>query len=402
MHISFLVPHYTISHIYMAAAQLVDMGFGIDESKIALEASNNNLEGALQLLLTQASFNERAASGVSNANSQPPPPPPNLIPTVADLTTVTDTDTDFKKALKMSVQQSKADNGKRQQAAVQNFTARTRSAAQNKAAEAAQSRTTNSSDTTTTTSLSPASAAKKAHPNLKIPEVLSKKPKEEQIKRSSKRLSPHPLAIDTLLRTITMIQQNPTNPKYRRIDRNHKAFENALKNAPGAIDLLIAVGFKTKPQNILLLEGQVDLALLYLGKSSLEVARESAEYSAAKAEMIFNTKLTDIANGISTSSDVAVVEREEKKRLAFLKKCPEEPGFGQVSVINILVGTKQCSRRFSSDDVLDDLLNYLGGIGCILYAKIVNEKVSERSGAERSEGETIANLCFRWRVLDRP
>ena len=62
---------------------------------------------------------------------------------------------------------------------------------------------------------------------------------------------------------------------------------------------------------------------------------------------------------------------EDEKRAGHLLKCPQEPGYGQVCVIKLMLGGELATRRFASDDIFVDVLHWIGGMGSTIYAKIV-------------------------------
>ena len=149
-----------------------------------------------------------------------------------------------------------------------------KSAAAINAGKAAAARTANSPYANTKKTLD------QTHPNVQIPEKMSKKTKEEQILRCANRVKPHVMAVDTLLRVLTSVRSSPENPKFRTIDRSNGNYVKFVKDKPGAEDLLLAMNYRhIQCNNELRLERHlVDDALLYLGISALEQMRTSEEY----------------------------------------------------------------------------------------------------------------------------
>ena len=52
--------------------------------------------------------------------------------------------------------------------------------------------------------------------------------------------------IETALKLVNNVVQNPSEPKYRRIRSNNPAISKRLLRCPGGQDLLLALGFRTK------------------------------------------------------------------------------------------------------------------------------------------------------------
>jgi hypothetical protein len=212
------------------------------------------------------------------------------------------------------------------------------------------------------------------HPNVKIPKQMKDKSKEEQILRCTKRLAPHPLAVDTLLRAFTFIQKDPDNSKYRKIDKSTIGYQKTLEGKPGVSDLLQAINFVTRPENpmeIILLRDRVDAAVLYLGISALEMVRESEEYVSAKAQITFERELMRIQNGENGNN----VDDEVVKRANFISKLPSEPAKGAGALLQINLGdSTKIMRRFDGDDVLRDVMHFIGGHGTSIFDKIMSRE----------------------------
>jgi len=219
------------------------------------------------------------------------------------------------------------------------------------------------------------------HPNVQIPEKLSKKSKEEQILRCANRVKPHVMAVDTLLRVLTSVRSAPDNAKFRTIDRSNGNYIKFVKDKPGAEDLLLAMNYRLiHCNNELRLERNfVDDALLYLGVSALEQMRISEEYIEGKRLRAFHAEMRRVSkqNG-SEMQQSGMTEGETAIRLAFLSKCPKEPPEGRGASINVHLGDEsekiqggRVSRRFDGDDTLEDVLNWLGGC----YGNEVLEKI---------------------------
>ena len=205
------------------------------------------------------------------------------------------------------------------------------------------------------------------HPNVKIPQKLSDKSKEEQIMRCANRLKPHVMAIDTLLRVLTSVKNNPDNPKYRTIDRSNPNYITHVRDKPGAEDFLSAMNYRRIRNELRLERHLLDSTLLYLGISALEQMRLSSEYIEGKLTRAFHAEMRRVAKGSGLVSN-EMSQQETEVRLGYLQECPKEPEEGRGALMNVYLGEEterieggHVDRRFDSDDTLMDVLNWLGG-----------------------------------------
>ncbi|KAL7464415.1 hypothetical protein ACHAXS_004751 [Conticribra weissflogii] len=225
------------------------------------------------------------------------------------------------------------------------------------------------------------------HPHVKIPDKLQNKSKEEQILRCADRVKPHVMAVDTLLRVLTSVKSSPGVDKFRTIDRTNPNYVAHVRDKPGAEDMLLAMNYRRiDSKNELRLERHlVDDALLYLGISALEQARTSPEYKEAKKWRAFHAEMRRVAKQLGGGSEENVIngmtEEETQIRLAFLSQCPKEPPQGRGAWMHVYLGDEKerieggyVSRRFDGDDILDDVLNWLGGC----YGTELLEKLKSR------------------------
>lgn len=209
----------------------------------------------------------------------------------------------------------------------------------------------------------------KSHPKVKLPTQMKDKSKEEQILRCTKRLAPYPLAVDTLLRAFVFIRKDPENDKYRKIDRSSAGFKSVLEGKPGAMDLIQAMNFVARPNSMdmLLRKHEVDMALLYLGISALEEVKKSDEYISSKLSITFEKELQKVRN--SKDEDQEVVRRAE-----FISRLASEPEAGAGALIQIFLGENKIMRRFDGDDILHNVINFIGGHGSIIPEKIASRE----------------------------
>jgi hypothetical protein len=208
------------------------------------------------------------------------------------------------------------------------------------------------------------------HPNVKLPEKLSDKSKEEQIMRCAHRVKPHVMAVDTLLRVLTSVRNSPDVIMFRTIDRNNANYIEHVRDKPGAEDLLLAMNYqRVHGKNELRLERNlVDPTLLYLGISALEQMRESEEYVEAKKWRAFHGEMKRVARGSGHDVANGMTAEETEVRLGFLSRCPKEPPEGRGAIMNVYLGEEKekidgghVYRRFDGDDTLQDVLYWLGG-----------------------------------------
>mmetsp|Transcript_28507 Transcript_28507/g.40330 ORF Transcript_28507/g.40330 Transcript_28507/m.40330 type:complete len:433 (-) Transcript_28507:161-1459(-) len=328
------------------------MGFPEQESRNALQSTNGNVERAAELLLGSWTPSPAATA------ARPPP---------------IDDDIALRNALKESLQteeqsrlrQAQEASLQQKQQITQPKTS-TKSAAASKAGQAALIRSSGSKNESVTKN-----TLAKHHPNVKVPEKLQNKTKEEQILRCCDRLRNHPAAVDTLYKALTALRENPDNSKFRKIDKTTAGFKRSLANAPGAEQLLKTMNFaQLGPNNLVLDRSQVDPALLFLGLSALEKTKESLEYKQAKRNLLFSKQVQDIQLSANSS------ETEAIKRADFMSKCPTEPPKGRGALVQVVIGQETVKRRFDGDDVLSDVLNWLGAQGTVIPEKLVSREWS--------------------------
>ena len=253
-----------------AVDQLVAMGFDRVASASALASSDNNVEAALQHLL-----------------DHPPPPAATAAPTPATHPTVVDMTGDMTEDAELAAAIALSKQTAAKPTPFQQTKPPPRPASNNKAATAALARS-NGTAPSSSSSASPMTQLKKNHPSVKLPPSLESKPWHTQILRTSARIAPSSLAVDTLHRTLTTIQSNPTDPKFRRIDLSTPGFKRSLNNVPGALDFLsLGLGFQQTQGTVYTLPF-VDAARMYACVGVLdEIKIRSFEYTVDRMERVF-------------------------------------------------------------------------------------------------------------------
>ena len=237
-------------------------------------------------------------------------------------------------------------------------------AAVNKAAQAALARSMNPPNRNKNSR----SPIQEHHPDVKVPTKLEDKSKEEQILRNVNRVKSHPSAVDTLYKALTALRADPSNPKFRRIDKSNPGYQRSLAVAPGAEALLLVMNFTQGDTTLVLDRSRVDPALLFLGISALEDARNSVEYREAKRQIQFTNELKEIHMQVNSS------EQEALKRASLIAKCPSEPPGGRGALVQVGFGEEIIKRRFDGDDVLQDVVNWLGGHGSVIPDKLLTRE----------------------------
>jgi hypothetical protein len=165
------------------------------------------------------------------------------------------------------------------------------------------------------------------------------------------------------------VQRDPDNSKFRAIDKTTLGYQRSVEGAPGAESLLRAMNFYPKGPNTLVLErSQVDPALLFLGVSALEQAKDSSEYKDRKRKLRFAKEVEEIRLSGDSSQAEAI------RRADFMSKCPTEPDEGRGALLQVVIADDSVRRRFDGDDVVRDVLNWLGGHGSIIPEKILSRE----------------------------
>jgi hypothetical protein len=403
--------------------QLTNMGFSEADGRHALQISGNNVEQATDWLLTNRTMTTTTAASTSPA---------------MQATAQMVEDDDLQKALAASLEDANNNNN------TNNTNTNTvRSAASERAGQAAlarfdQKNTTNNRNrnkknkkktATTANASTNASTAtfnnynnnnhnnnynynnnkptpvpisiSAAHPNVKVPKQLSHHDKEEQILRCANRMAPHPKAVDTVLKSLKQLRQNPNHSKFQSIDTDSAAFSKTL-NVPGAVDFFKAMNYHESPSsNFKVLQlAFCDPATIYLGISALEQVQQTSDvYARNKAQLAFDVELQQLLNQQnqnqqqqqqqqqqqpeqhSTSTTTTTSEEElAQRREEFLRQCPSEPTNGGSLIVVHLGSSTKISRKFDADDTLQDVLYWIasgtttGGGGITIYDKLLGHE----------------------------
>ena len=362
---------------------LQGMGFSAYQAQQALTAADGNVEQAADILLTQP------PSPVASSSNKPA-----RVPIVLDDGLVSETEEQqlrrAMEASKLSEQERKSNVRERQQQSVSAAARKAGEAATQRASTASQrfgangqllkskkKNTTSRKTSSATKSITTVSSSQKpsgnfTHPNVTVPTQMKDKSKEEQILRCTQRLAPHFHAVDTLLQALLRLRDQPSNAKVRTIQTTSAGYQKALHNKPGAKDFLQAMNFQERNQgrSLVLAEERVDAALLYLGISALEQVRMTEDYKVGKRRDRFEKDVVRIQNGEGVENP----DQEVVKRANFISKCPSEPTGGAGALVQVTLGSETMRRRFDGDDMLQDVIHWMGGSGSVIPEKILERE----------------------------
>ena len=336
---------------------LQTMGFEETNARNALAQANGDVDNAAVLLLRSP----------QPAHFRAPPSSNNMdvaMRNAMEESLQTEEQRLYRQAQEASLQPPESVRQKPQPRAKAMPRNRQTTAAANRAAEAASMRSTDPS----IRSKNSRSPIHEHHPDVKVPTKLEDKSKEEQILRNVNRVKGYPSAVDTLYKALTALQADPSNPKFRRIDKSNPGYQRSLAVAPGAEALLLVMNFVPVGTTLVLDRSRVDPALLFLGISVLEGARNSVEYVEAKRLIQFTNELKAIHMEVNSS------EQEALKRAGLIAKCPSEPPGGRGALVQVGFGEATIKRRFDGDDVLQDVVNWLGGHGSAIPDKLLTRE----------------------------
>jgi hypothetical protein len=338
---------------------LKSMGFSSGPAREALRATEGNVERAAELLLgSHTGGGGVPASSVPHRQTQPPTDDAAMQRVLEESRR-----TEEARHVTAALAASSMDQQQSQQQKKQVRVA-PRTAAANKAAAAAAGRAKHPQST----HFRPQQEQPLAHhhPGVSLPAKLQSKSKEEQIVRCAQRMSSHPMAVDTMIKSLTALQKTPHNPKFRTVDTQNPGYVKFLGDVPGVSGMWTAMNFQTVGTKLILAESSVDPALLYLGISALETVRSSKEYQEAKRLYKFQTELEQIEQEGDRSQEEAI------QRAECMSKCPSEPPTGRGALLQLVMGDQTVRRRFDGDDVLQDVLYWIGAHGTRIPAKLLD------------------------------
>ena len=328
------------------------MGFDAMSARNALAQTNGDVDDAAVLLLRQPSQQSHQVPFSDNMDE--------AMRNAVEESLQTEDQRLYRQAQEASLQQPHVVRPKQTTSTTTIGPTRLTTAAAAKSGQAAVSRAVNPTNRSRT--------IHEHHPHVKIPSKLEDKSKEEQILRNVDRLKSHPTAVDTLYKALTALRTDPNNQKFRRIDKSNPGYQRSVASAPGAEALLLVMNFTQIGNTLVLDRSRVDPALLFLGISALEDARKSSEYQEAKRQIQFTNEIKTIHLQVNSS------EQEALMRANFISKCPTEPPGGRGALVQVGFGDETIKRRFDGDDVLQDVVNWLGGHGSSIPDKLLTRE----------------------------
>lgn len=381
-------------------AQLCSMGFRDGEARHALRVTQGDMHQAAEWLLANGT---QVSSGVATATSTTSTGTgrPAQSPSSGD---GHDDDDDMQRAIQASLEDRASGNrgDKADQHPHRSEAGRQSGRAVEKTNNVVKTspRTPSTNDTTDHSNHSMnGSTPIASHPKVQVPKRLSQHDKEDVILRCAARIAPHPVAVDTLIKSLRTIQANPHEKRYQTVDTTTAAFQRSL-NAPGVLDFLRAMNFFPTPggngsngAKVLQL-AHLDRATFYLGLSALEqVQQTNEEYAYNKAMLLFDRELERQLALADTDMEEAL------KRSEYMRRCPSEPT-GVASQIVVELGTigsggggtssrKVVSRKFEGDDTLADVVHWLGS-----HASVIPEKLLLFGQDDVADSD-------RWYLVDR-
>lgn len=363
-------------------AELSAMGFREAEARHALRVSGN-LETAAEWLLTHGT--PIGAAGTTTGTTTASRPGTRNNPIAVD----DEGDDDIQRAIQASLDHRTAPAPRKANNATKKTT---QSAASKNAGMAAARRSNSPTSNNNKKDKGKNKVAIASHPSVQVPKRLSQHDKEDVILRCAARIAPHPMAVDTLLRSLKTIQANPNNSKYQVVDTTTAGFQRSL-TAPGVLDFLKAVNFHPSSNQKIIRLSFLDPATFYLGISALEqVQLTSKKYAYSKALLQFDKEIAHHLTLADTDMNEAL------KRSAFMSKCPSEPASSASQITVELGSTTKINRKFDGDDTLRDVLNWLGSHASTIPEKLLVTKTGD--GGTGSGGEDDSN-AEGWYLVDR-
>ena len=76
-----------------------------------------------------------------------------------------------------------------------------------------------------------------------------------------------------------------------------------------------------------------------------------------------------IQNGENVSEEEEILNRAE-----FVSKLPSEPDTGVGALMQVSLGEEKIMRKFDGDDILRDVINFIGGHGSLIPQKITSRE----------------------------
>lgn len=205
----------------------------------------------------------------------------------------------------------------------------------------------------------------------RVPEKLTDKSLEEQVKRCVARVSSFPCTVETLLKTISSLQSDPRNWKYRRIDCRSAGYQKVIANIPGAEEFLRAIKFRNTGQYFVVERNALDLDLLEMGIKALKKSKKSPEFCDAMRMIRFNADVQRIRAGVGLSKEVKSITSRPK---LYTSQAPSKPATEKGALIQLRMAGSTVSKFFDGDDQLRDIFNWIGDHGSAISDMILSRE----------------------------
>lgn len=173
----------------------------------------------------------------------------------------------------------------------------------------------------------------------------------------AKKIAPYPEALDLLIYIFETILKYPKEEKYRSVKTTKPSYVSAIGPcSKAAEDILLLAGFRKSGEYLSLSSSKQrgEESLLWIAKTSLESQRETDVYKNNKDRLL----LLKVMAESKASASAEEMERRNELR----KKVPMEPEEGAAGTtrITVFIGDAVLKRRFTSDDTLNQVVNWIG------------------------------------------
>jgi hypothetical protein len=178
---------------------------------------------------------------------------------------------------------------------------------------------------------------------------------DKQAEAVAAALSEFPDAVDMLVLVLRTLAQHPGEAKYREVKTTNARFRDTVGRAGSAgTAMLELAGFSRAGDWYVLRGAAEDPARLFTCRGALEAAQGSARYALARDRAAFESALQA---SVGTAG-----EEEERRKAALRPRVPAQPEAGRAGTTRVTVfcGDQVLQRRFNSDDVVRDIVHWLG------------------------------------------
>jgi len=197
---------------------------------------------------------------------------------------------------------------------------------------------------------------------------------EARIEKAASLLGSTPDALDILHASLSKALAQPNCERFRKVNVTAGIFkERVSAKNPAGVELLYAVGYTPMHGHLVLQHHEPKL--LEAATAALARTRQCEEYLMAKAA----------SDGATARRESLAREAEAAKarRLAHLVKVPTEPAASDgssVCVISVRVGAgeKKATRRFDSENTLEDLDHWIRSLEDVPEGEIAVTNVTTR------------------------